>query len=303
MSDVFDESTDHTLDDLHDLHDPAALDGLDAAGADAYDDDAVALGDDVDTSPLGAGNKDEYADHWFEQAVNGTCVPASVAQIVAEYTGEDIHSEDAFVQYAVDHGLYPGDISGGMSMEAGVEMLDAAGVPATLETGSMDELDDMLEDGRGVMIAIDSGYWDPTQEAMDEASGTDAGADHCVVVTEIDEEAGVVYLSDTGHPEGNELAVPIDEFEEAWSESDFTMVVCDEPSPNLDYPTTDDHDVVLEPDHVPAPQAPVAPEEVVPHEVPDHAGPLDLVVRDLVDGPWAILPVVLDASVVSPSGR
>ena len=40
------------------------------------------------------------SEHWFEQAVNGFCVPASVAQIVSEYTGEHHADEQHFIERA-----------------------------------------------------------------------------------------------------------------------------------------------------------------------------------------------------------
>ncbi|WP_020109921.1 C39 family peptidase [Nocardia sp. 348MFTsu5.1] len=181
-----------------------------------------------------AGDADEYSEHWFLQAEDGTCVPASVAQIVAEYTGEDIQSEEAFVRMAQENGYFAGgDVSNGMSIYAAADLLEQNGIPATVETGTMSDLSTALDEGRGVLLYVDSGeYWDPEQEEVDEARGRDQGGDHCVVVSEIDYDKGVVYLSDPGHPDGDRMEVPLDEFEEAWGDADNTMIVCDESSPN-----------------------------------------------------------------------
>ncbi|MCK0519750.1 C39 family peptidase [Williamsia sp. DF01-3] len=227
---------------------------------------------------VGGGDADEYSEHWFQQAVNGTCVPASVAQIVAEYSGEDIQSEEAFVEMAQDNGYFlDGEIENGMPIYAAADLLEQNGIPATVETGTMDDLATALEEGRGVMLYVDSGeYWDPEQEERDEAMGRDQGGDHCVVISEIDTDKGVVYLSDPGHPDGDRMEVPLDEFEEAWGEADNTMIVCDEPSPNAgvseDDPTRDPLLDDLDADETPG---------------------LSNVIDWLTDRPWNLLPVVI----------
>ena len=227
---------------------------------------------------VGGGDADEYSEHWFQQAVNGTCVPASVAQIVAEYSGEDIQSEEAFVEMAQDNGYFlDGEIENGMPIYAAADLLEQNGIPATVETGTMDDLATALEEGRGVMLYVDSGeYWDPEQEERDEAMGRDQGGDHCVVISEIDTDKGVVYLSDPGHPDGDRMEVPLDEFEEAWGEADNTMIVCDEPSPNAgvseDEPTRDPLLDDLDADETPG---------------------LSNVIDWLTDRPWNLLPVVI----------
>ena len=304
IDDTYEDTTD-TGDDL-DTDDPTTEVVADTDTM--WDDDQPTVDDTASETSLGAGSKEEWSEHWFEQAVNGTCVPSSIAQIVSEYTGEEFPNEDAFVQYALDHGMFPdGDISAGMTADDGAAILEAAGVPATVQAGTLEELDQMLADGHGVMIAVDSGYWDPEQEALDEAAGTDVGADHCVLISEIDHEAGVVYLSDTGHPDGDMLAVPMDEFIDAWSESGNLMITADEPSPNLDHDTGDATTPA-------APESSEVPDLDVPDlDIPDLTEPesqpsepdsresvIDVVVRELVTkGPWAVLPVVIDSDDVS----
>lgn len=227
-----------------------------------------------------AGDSDEYSDHWFLQAENGTCVPASVAQIVAEYTGEDIQSEEAFVEMSQENGYFvDGEINNGMSIYAAAELLEQNGIPATVETGNMDDLSRALDEGRGVMLYVDSGeYWDPEQEATDEATGRDQGGDHCVVISEIDHEKGVVYLSDPGHPDGDRMEVPLDEFEQAWGEANNTMIVCDEPSPN-----TDAHGTPVDSDD------PLLDTDSGSDDLTDLLAAIDW----LTERPWILLPLVI----------
>ncbi len=46
-----------------------------------------------------------------------------------------------------------------------------------------------------------------------------------------------MILSDPGAPNGNQLEVPIDQFEDAWADSGRKMLVADTPDPDLaDHP-------------------------------------------------------------------
>jgi uncharacterized protein YvpB len=227
------------------------------------------------------GDADEYSEHWFQQAVNGTCVPASVAQIVAEYSGEEIQNEDAFVEMAQENGYFlDGEIENGMPIYAAAELLEQNGIPATVETGTMDDLATALDEGRGVMLYVDSGeYWDPEQEERDEAKGRDQGGDHCVVISEIDYDKGVVYLSDPGHPDGDRMEVPLDEFEQAWGEADNTMIVCDEPSPHAG--TSEEQDQRDDTSGDPL------------LDNADETSGIGNVIDWLTDRPWNLLPVVI----------
>ena len=173
------------------------------------------------------GDPFQYSGEWFEQSFNGSCVPASVAQIYNLYTGENVSDQD-FVALANEvagadgsHGWIVGpDGTPGLTPKSAADLLDAAGIPATATYGSMDALDQALAQGDGVMVAFDSSEVWYGQETYQ--------ADHMAVVAAIDYEAGVVYLSDTGSPDGNMEAVPISVFQSAWSDSDYLMVECNQ---------------------------------------------------------------------------
>lgn len=271
---------------------------LEAKPIDSLEDEA--------SNDLGGGASEEFSEHWFTQAVNGTCVPSSVAQIVAEYTGITFTDESVFVQYAAEQGFFAnGDISAGMTAQAGAAILEAAGIPAEVDYGSIGELSALLDEGYGVMLAVDSGnYWTPDQELFDEMTGRDAGADHCVVVTEIDEHAGVVYLSDTGLEGGNQLQVPIERFEEAWAESNNQMIHCDSPSPNIDQVETEDmvesSDVGLVADETDysttLPDGFPTPDDIPAMENPSASETVDSAINWATRNPWVLLPVLLGAT-------
>jgi hypothetical protein len=175
------------------------------------------------------GDPTGVADEWFQQARNGYCVPASITQIVARYTGIDHADESLFVEWTNELGLFVTDADGtpGVRFADAVQLFEKAGIPAQLEIGSPESLAEMLAEGRGVMLFVDSG------EIWQGEATEDTAPDHAVVVTGIDVERGVVILSDPGHPEGNMEEVPIEVFEDAWADSNFAMIVCDQPAPDV----------------------------------------------------------------------
>jgi hypothetical protein len=165
----------------------------------------------------------EDSQYWFQQAQNGFCLPASIAQIVSEYTGVIYEDEMAFVEIANEIGAFVVGEDGipGIPFEKGVEILNEAGVPAQYQFGDLESLASDLEAGYNVILFIDSGeIW--TGEASE-----DNVPDHAVVVTGIDTERGTILLSDPGSPGGDLSEVPIDLFMNAWADSENAMIVCD----------------------------------------------------------------------------
>ncbi len=234
---------------------------IDDPGTDPVPDNDVSNEDHV------AGDPQGESQYWFEQAENGYCVPSSVAMIVSAYTGEEILSEDQFVELANSMGLLDMDAAQpGMSMDGALTLLEAAGVPAEMVVGDMDTLYDALDEGRGVMLFIDA------DEVWYGGEGQPDNPNHAVVITGIDPVAGVAYLSDPGSPDGNMEVVPLSVLQDAWDDSGDSMVVCDQPAPEFD-------------------TADAAAGSQVQNAT-----------SALVQGPWAILPVVLPhASVTTVS--
>ncbi|GAA2124778.1 hypothetical protein [Nocardioides bigeumensis] len=231
------------------------------------------------------------AEHWFEQAVNGFCVPASVAQIVSEYTGVHYEDEQAFVEQANELHVFVVGPDGvpGVGIDGAEKMLDAAGVPATMvEGGGMESLVTWLDEGRRVLAGVDSGEIWYGEDAEDNA------ADHAIVVTGVDLERGVVIVSDPGDPEGNQKEYPVELFEDAWEDSNFAAVVCDEPAGSM--ATTDGTEPVSF-EEASLETQPVSEAGVVP-SLTDEADQsrTEKGVEWLVQHPWVVIPVVLVAS-------
>ncbi|MFC7595907.1 C39 family peptidase [Terrabacter sp. GCM10028922] len=219
------------------------------------------------------GDPEDASEHWFQQAQNGFCLPASIAQIVSEYTGVHYVDEAQFVDLANEHGAFSVGMDGvpGIEFAKGAELMQAAGVPARYEFGDMESLATDLSEGRGVIVFVDSGeYWNGE-------STEDNAPDHAVVVTAIDLERQTVTLSDPGTPGGDQEELPLGLFENAWADSNHAMIVCDEPAP--DAAPVDGVPV----DGVPADGAPV---EGVPVEgAPVDVAPLETGLEDVTPAP------------------
>ncbi|WP_229054902.1 C39 family peptidase [Aeromicrobium sp. Leaf350] len=242
--------------------DPVDFDDEDEDDSD--DDGKHPQGDPSSTGLVGDPFGD--AELWFEQAVNGTCGPSAIAQIVSEYTGETFANEEEFATWAIDNGVMevlPDGTTTGMYADDIVEMLEAHGVPAELEEGlEIQDLKEMLADDVGVAVMVDADeYWGPMY-------GYDPGPEnnavnHIVMVTGIDEDKGVVYVNDTGTPDGEAMEIPIEYFEDAWEDGNNQAVVCDEPAPDTAASTV------------------------------GSGLPQSEAVSTMLDGKWALLPVVL----------
>lgn len=200
----------------------------DTSGADSDGtEDASTPPDDADAVH---GNPAQWTINWFYQQLDGYCGPAVVGQLVAEYTEADISDPRHLVDRAVELGLMAGDDpAGGMTLPDIEILLEDQGVPATISSGSLDDLRSALDNGQGVVAMVDSGeIWEPEHEGVE-----DNRPDHVLVVAGIDDARGVVVLSDPGVPNGNQLEVPIEQFEQAWADSGNQMLVADDSDSDL----------------------------------------------------------------------
>ncbi|WP_185981904.1 C39 family peptidase [Skermania sp. ID1734] len=188
------------------------------------------------------GNPTAWQADWFFQGRDGYCGPSSIAQVVSEYTGVHAHNPQEMVDHAVALGVFdPDHPEQGMSFQGMQRLMQDEGVPCHLEHSSMSDLEAKLDDGYGVIAMVNAGaIW---------GAGHDSGhgADHALVVAGIDREHGTVILSDPGNPNGNQETVPISQFEQAWQASGDTMLVADNPDPDLaDSSATDTADAVYQ---------------------------------------------------------
>lgn len=203
--------------------------------------------DDVDVDDDSDVHGDPMEEIPYHQAQVGPndCLPTSVAMVLSEVTGEHV-PQDELVDLATELSLLGPK---GMSLDGGVTLLEHHGVDAEVRTGTTDELRTMLDAGKPVIIGLDSSDLYGVQDAP---FADDLAAGHAVVITGIDDEAGLVYINDPGFPDGAGVAIPIETFEDAWKDADFSMIVAvapdgaedaDEEEPSTTTVTTDTGDL------------------------------------------------------------
>ena len=159
------------------------------------------------------------------QTVNGYCGPVSIAMVLSELTGVH-YGEGEMVQAALDRGTLRGEPGAwdGMYVQDVAALLTDYGAPSHVESGTLDSLRGYLDQGRNIILFVDSSeVWYGTD---DDGTAGDR-QDHFLVITEIDDERGVATLNDPGWPTGVGSEVSLSVIEDAWQDSNYEMVVTD----------------------------------------------------------------------------
>jgi len=187
----------------------------------------------ADAGPAEIGDPGEYQQDWFYQQHNGYCVPSSVTQVIEAQSGLHLDGYHLVEQEAARLGLPQTDLT----LPQAQELLHGFDIPSHIVYGdnpqtAIGELAQYLQQGRNVVLAVNaSPIWYGTDDSPDNPHGQ---ADHALVVSAIDPQSGVVTLSDPGTPDGNEEQVPLSTFLDAWSASDYGMLVTDDPAGGAD---------------------------------------------------------------------
>lgn len=195
------------------------------------DDELVDTADTADLPDDGDGPDDGIhgeprADIDYHQVQPGPvdCLPTSVSMALSEITGTHVPA-DELVAMANEHGFMTDT---GMSALDSITLFENYGVEAEATSGTLDDLRDALDRGDPIIVGIDAadlysgggGPFDP---------GMESG--HAVVVTGIDDgPPGVLYINDPGFPDGAGVEIPLELFEDAWEDSENTMVVATAPA-------------------------------------------------------------------------
>ncbi|MHB1139639.1 MAG: hypothetical protein ACYC2O_11845 [Microthrixaceae bacterium] len=154
--------------------------------------------------PIAAEIQEDTA-FWFRQGTTYSCGPASVSQVIEDFTGIDLNNEWDVFNYAdgqgwIEHGK-------GMTIANLEKTIDAFGVDSTVTSGSLADADQLAESGHGVVLFVDGAkYW------PDYAGGS---APHFARLLDVDWAKGTALMSDswTGGP----LEVSIDALSNAWN--------------------------------------------------------------------------------------
>ena len=190
-------------------------------------------------SPVGdvTGDVVSIVDVWDgAQSYPTSCAIRCQEMIIELYTGEEI-DEHVLVQEAYDRGWWkPGE---GTSVTDIGNLLELNGIEVNrFENSNIFHLADQLAQGHKVIIGVDSGeLWDqlPFLEDIQDAFFFES-ADHAVIVSGIDTtDPGnpQVIISDPGTGEAA-VSYPLDQFIDAWKDSDFFMIATTEP-PAVEY--------------------------------------------------------------------
>jgi len=169
-------------------------------------------------------------EYWLYQGDGqGTCAPTAVAMMLADVVGVPVESSDDVVDRALALQLISRDpVSGewsGMDAEQTAQLAESYGLDVSVRHGEIEDLEAYLAAGHAIIAGVDADeIWSPGD---DDLLDNGAGQDHALVVTGIDMENQLVYLNDSGKPDGRGEVIPLSQFEDAWADSGNTMVVTD----------------------------------------------------------------------------
>ena len=171
------------------------------------------------------GNPASSMQYWEPQGDSGPCALYSQMFIIEEFTGCDIDINE-FTAMAESNGWYGG--GGGTAPLNMNKMLDAYGIENEMSFhNDIDDIEECLNEGGRIIVAIDADeIW--SGEGGDLFSPTSV-ANHAVEVIGIDysnPEQPMVILNDSGSPTGRGEMVPLDDFIDAWKDSECQMIKC-----------------------------------------------------------------------------
>lgn len=191
------------------------------------------------TEPEVIGQPDRY--DWEEQVMPDNCAVEAERAIINIFTRSPLSQQEA-MYISSTHGWYmPG---AGTSMVDVGNLLELHGIPThTTYHATIHDLATELSMGHGIIVGVDSSeLWasGPLAELKQAISGVtgidfgEDGANHAVLVTGIDITAPnnpMVILNDSGVPDGQGVAYPMEKFMQAWEDSGFYYTATDIPLP------------------------------------------------------------------------
>lgn len=178
-------------------------------------------------SNLVAGNPEADMQHWEFQGPTGRCAIYAQKFVIEEALGREVPIEE-LVAVAEEHGWFS-DVDGGGTTTLNMDKLfEYYKVDHQMSfDNDIDSLEKALNDGKNVIVGVDSGqiwYGDENNIFSPETN-----ADHAVQVIGIDRTdpgCPMVVLNDSGTPNGRGELVPLDIFENAWNAGDSQMIIC-----------------------------------------------------------------------------
>jgi hypothetical protein len=219
-----------------DEHDPAVANGDNVVGEPLHLDvgyEVVVSGElgQFDRPP---GEGDVVGDPWtctevWEMQQRGdSCAVVAQGYVLELVSGQDV-DEDELVALAEEEGWYVDGGAGGTAMSDVGKILEHFGLQTDQHvSATMSDLEAALADGQYVIAGVDSGtIWQDTSESWWHTFLVSQSADHAVQVIGVDRTDAanpMVVLNDPGHPQGQGLLVPVDQFAKAWEDAGGFMV-------------------------------------------------------------------------------
>lgn len=190
------------------------------------------------------GSSDNLSHPLINQFYPDTCAIRSQQIILRDY-GIDI-SQENLIQIANENGWYmPGE---GTPIENIGNLLNIAGVDCHQSiNNTIFDLTHELAQGHRIIVGVDSGelwaksFWDKMSEKFEDLTGQ-GGADHALIVAGVEVNPNnpndvKVVLTDPGNGDLR-VEYSLEEFVDAWKDSNCFMVSTEEPAPYQFDPTT-----------------------------------------------------------------
>lgn len=176
------------------------------------------------------GSPESDMDYWVQQLYPDTCAIVSQKFIIEDFVGVEL-TEDQLRDMAIDKGYYtPGH--GTFPYEVG-NILEDFGITVLRNEGNtFDDIVEKLTNNQKIIVGVDSNaIWN----GSDSWSLIDLlhmpGADHAVQVIGYNSENETVILNDPGHPDGQGMTVPLNDFLYGWDAGNNFMVSTIDPAP------------------------------------------------------------------------
>ncbi len=176
-----------------------------------------------------AGDPEVHIEYWHHQETGVSCAVAAQMNILQHHFPDKDITEEELREIASTNGWYL-DGEGTPPYHAG-RLLEHYGLDVeTSYNGSMNELEDLVDEGNQVIVDVESSQILQVQsdsrldQMVSRLPGIpgQSGPDHAVqVIGFVTDEAGErqIVLNDPGVEYGQGLKMPVDEFENAWGGS------------------------------------------------------------------------------------
>ncbi len=209
--------------------------------------DDMTMGD-ASADAITIGSPQDQSGYWEMQNQGDNCAVMAELSIMHQF-GVDLTQDQANYISAENGWYHPG---GGTSPADIGNMMDLYNIPNhTCMNATVADLARELQQGHGVIVGVNSGdLWDqgPLENLgnfLRDKLGLES-ANHAVVVTGIncsDPSHPTVILNDSGHPDGAGAEYPLDQFMDAWENSNFYYTATDQAIPHSDLDGIQDIDL------------------------------------------------------------